>query len=104
MYLVVRGVGSVAERVAGVDSLFAIDSIPDKMRLSLAKHYQTRLGYPVTRMEFHTSSLETGDGFPWRVTYRLPDGSEDYGWYNDEGRWTNNLWWFTEVDLVEVAE
>lgn len=102
VYLVARGLGSVAERNAGLESLWSIVIIDDKMRLSLTGSYKTRTGYPVIRMERRLSPSELCDGFPWKVHYRLPDGSEDYGWYNVEGRWTNNPFWLTAVDLVEA--
>lgn len=104
VYSVTRAVGRVAERAAGVESLWSVVSIDDKMRLSLARHYQTRDGCPVVRMEFYVASSDISDGFPWRITYQRPDGSKDHGWYNDEGRWTNNPFYITAVDLLEVAQ
>jgi hypothetical protein len=73
------------------------------MPLSITRKYKTRSGYPVTSLVFHPpSSPERADGFPWLATYKQPDGSEASCWYNNEGKWTNNVFWKTDVDLVEV--
>lgn len=101
--MVAMGISAVAERSVPLVIQRPVINIGVKMGLSIAKRYQTRCGYPVTSLVFYPpSSPEKSDGFPYLAVYKTPDGRESSAWYNGEGKWTNNPFMKTDLDLVEV--
>jgi len=71
------------------------------MPVDLSKPYETRRGYPVTRM---TINPRDDSGHPVLAAFRLPDGTEDEHWYTLEGKWSARPDWVSELDLVEVVD
>ena len=73
------------------------------IKLDPKRSYRTRCGWPVSsiaRKPMATSDTVL-DGFPWKVWYVMPNGDEKYFWANNFGRWSNNLAWNSDLDLME---
>jgi hypothetical protein len=115
-YLVIRG---ASERL--VPSAFALKLVPlpeidskltmaniygkmsSKPDLSISKKYRLRCGHEVIGLIFEVQDPENRDGFNWCACY-VVDGTDRHVWVNNKGQWSNNPFYLSEMDLVEVTE